>query len=31
VLDGARIKRTSGAPVRTFECCGFTAEATVRP
>jgi hypothetical protein len=31
VLDGVRIKRTSGAPVRTFECCGFTAEATVRP
>ncbi|MFF2513961.1 hypothetical protein [Streptomyces sp. NPDC058086] len=30
VLDGVRVKRTSGAPVRTFECCGFTATATVR-
>jgi hypothetical protein len=31
VLDGPRIKRTSGAPVRTFEWCGFTATATVQP
>lgn len=31
VLDGVRIGRTSGAPVRTFECCGFTATVTVRP
>ncbi|MEU0371043.1 right-handed parallel beta-helix repeat-containing protein [Streptomyces sp. NPDC006283] len=28
VLDGVRITRTSGAPVQTFECCGFTATAT---
>lgn len=31
VFDGPRIKRTSGAAVRTFEWCGFTATATVRP
>lgn len=31
VLDGVRIERTSGAPVQTFECCGFVATATVRP
>jgi hypothetical protein len=31
VLHGVRITRTSGAPVRTFECCGFTATATVKP
>ncbi|MFB0631838.1 hypothetical protein [Streptomyces sp. AB3(2024)] len=31
VLDGVRIGRTSGAPVRTFECCGFTATVAVRP
>ncbi|MFF3457984.1 nitrous oxide reductase family maturation protein NosD [Streptomyces sp. NPDC002730] len=31
LLDGVRIKRTSGAPVQTFQCCGFTATATVRP
>ncbi|MEV4450361.1 MULTISPECIES: hypothetical protein [Streptomyces] len=31
VLDGPRIKRTSGAPVRTFEWCGFTATATGQP
>ncbi|MFG2292617.1 nitrous oxide reductase family maturation protein NosD [Streptomyces sp. NPDC048603] len=30
VLEGVRIRRTSGAPVQTFECCGFTATATVR-
>ncbi|MCJ1677640.1 right-handed parallel beta-helix repeat-containing protein [Streptomyces sp. APSN-46.1] len=31
VLDGVRITQTSGAPVETFECCGFTATATVNP
>ncbi|MFD8001615.1 hypothetical protein [Streptomyces mirabilis] len=31
VFDGPRIKRTFGAPVRTFEWCGFTATATVQP
>ncbi|MFJ8073099.1 right-handed parallel beta-helix repeat-containing protein [Streptomyces sp. NPDC096176] len=29
VLDGVRIGRTSGAPVQTFACCGFTATAAV--
>ncbi|MGW6143087.1 hypothetical protein ACWFRM_27975 [Streptomyces sp. NPDC055144] len=28
LLDGVRIKRTSGAQVRIFECCGFTATVT---
>ncbi|WP_374774005.1 right-handed parallel beta-helix repeat-containing protein [Streptomyces sp. NBC_01310] len=31
VLEGVKITRTSGAPVQTFECCGFTATATVKP
>ncbi|MCX4823208.1 right-handed parallel beta-helix repeat-containing protein [Streptomyces sp. NBC_01142] len=31
VLDDVRITRTSAAPVQTFECCGFTATATVQP
>lgn len=31
VLEGVRITRASGASVRTFECCGFTATATVKP
>ncbi|MFB6520681.1 nitrous oxide reductase family maturation protein NosD [Streptomyces sp. NPDC056401] len=31
VLDGVKITQTSGAPVQTFECCGFTATATVKP
>ncbi|MCP3754006.1 nitrous oxide reductase family maturation protein NosD [Streptomyces sp. TBY4] len=31
VLDGVKITQTSGTPVRTFECCGFTATATVNP
>ncbi|WP_406165081.1 hypothetical protein [Streptomyces sp. NBC_00996] len=31
VPDGVLITRRSGAPVQTFECCGFTAMATVKP
>ncbi|MFB7178843.1 nitrous oxide reductase family maturation protein NosD [Streptomyces sp. NPDC056257] len=31
VLEGVKITQTSGAPVQTFECCGFTATATVKP
>ncbi|MER7770606.1 right-handed parallel beta-helix repeat-containing protein [Kitasatospora sp. NPDC096140] len=29
-LDRVSIRRTSGAPVQIFECCGFTATATTR-
>ncbi|WP_405959058.1 right-handed parallel beta-helix repeat-containing protein [Streptomyces sp. NBC_00868] len=31
VLEGVKITQTSGAPVQTFECCGVTATATVKP
>ncbi|MCX5009467.1 right-handed parallel beta-helix repeat-containing protein [Streptomyces sp. NBC_00555] len=31
VLEGVKITQTSDAPVQTFECCGFTATATVNP
>ena len=31
VLSGNRIERTSIAPVREIECCGFSATAVVRP
>ncbi|MEV7520991.1 hypothetical protein [Streptomyces sp. NPDC091371] len=31
VLEGVKITQTSGVPVQTFECCGFTATATVNP
>jgi hypothetical protein len=30
-LDHVRIARTSGTPVQTIECCGFTATATRNP
>ncbi|MFF3210011.1 hypothetical protein ACFYYB_05070 [Streptomyces sp. NPDC002886] len=31
VLDGVKITQTADAPVRTFECCGFSTKATVNP
>ncbi|MFD4506690.1 hypothetical protein [Streptomyces sp. NPDC058457] len=30
-LRGDRIRRTSVAPVREIQCCGFTATAVVKP